>query len=88
MAVFLQHFIKLILQFLQQSTVLDFGVCIDRHAYTATERANRVVETQELFFQRRVDSKEFDIEVADPAEDLIVRVARDVVCNAGFPIAL
>jgi hypothetical protein len=84
-AVLLQHFVKLILQFAQQSTVLEFCVCVDRHASTAIQRANCVVQTQQFFFQRRVDSKEFDIEVADPAEDLIVRIARD---NAGFPIAL
>jgi hypothetical protein len=87
-AVLLQHFIKLILQFLQQSTVLDFGICIDGHASAAIIRPDRVVEAQQFFFQRRVDSEEFDIEIADTAEDLIVRVARDVVGDAGFPFAL
>jgi hypothetical protein len=84
-AVLLQHFIKLILQFLQQSTVLDFCVCVDRHASTAIERSNRVVQTKQFFFQRRIDSKEFDIEVADTAKDLIVRIVRN---DAGFPLAL
>jgi hypothetical protein len=80
-----QYFVKLILQFLQQSAVLEFGVCVDGHAFVAIKRANRIVQTKQFCFQIRVVHEEFDVEVADTAEDFMVRVAGD---NVGFPFAL
>ena len=67
---------------MEQSAVFEFCVCIDGHAFAAIKRTDCVVKTEQLFFQSREGAKEFDIEVADAAEDLVVRVVGDVDCIA------
>ena len=64
------------------------SICIDGHAFVAIKRANCVVETKQFFFQGRKSIEEFDIEVTDTTEDLMERMTRDVVFDAGFPLAL
>lgn len=49
---------------------------------------NCVIQAQQFFFQQGKGVEEFDIEVADTAEDLIVWVVGDMVFDAGFPFAL
>lgn len=73
---------------MEQSAVFEFCICIDGHASAAVKRAHCVVKTKQFFLQSREMAEEFDIEVADAAEDLVVRVVGDVDCVAGLPLAL